>query len=364
MTHYRRRRLDPDEFLTHDAAVRFVRHYARSHRLSRASELAGRASLHAWSTGLVSFSARVPAWESQPAPKPYDSLLGEYRQYCLTRRGIKEYSFELESRFVGRFFAWLRRRRRPVSSVTAALVRRFMVEAAPGLSYKTVLLIGTSLRAFLRFLHVTGRLGVDLSQCVASPAKRRGPELPQSWPVRHIRRILAVINRKVTLGKRDYAVLLLMASYGMGANEALGLKLDDIDWRRGSFRFHRSKTGTAAEVPLLGPVARALACYLRDDRRRGSSQRFVFLRLHAPQDRLGRAGLRNRLQHYCRVARLPPAPQGTHSFRHSFATRQVEGAAPPKVVSEIMGHRDPGSLSHYAQIAIKRLRRVGLPVPR
>jgi integrase len=78
----------------------------------------------------------------------------------------------------------------------------------------------------------------------------------------HVRRLLKVIDRSTVLGKRDYAALLLMASYGMGSGEVRGLRLDDVDWHKGTLRVTRAKTGVVTTLPLLGPIGTALADYL------------------------------------------------------------------------------------------------------
>jgi integrase len=181
-------------------------------------------------------------------------------------------------------------------------------------------------------------------------------------PWSDVRKILDAVDRSTRVGKRDYAAMLLMASYGMGAGEVRGLRLDDIDWREGTLGVVRPKTGVATVLPLLGPVAEALADYLRAGPPRSPSVRNVFLRSVPPPARLSREQLRTRFLGYARDAGLTTRVT-MHGFRHAHATRQVESAASPRVVSEILGHADPASLSTYVRVALERLRTVCLPLP-
>jgi integrase len=153
-----------------------------------------------------------------------------------------------------------------------------------------------------------------------------------------------------------------MASYGMGGDEVRRMCLEDIDWQAGTLHVVRGKTGVSTVLPLLGPVAEALVAYLRAGPPRSPSARNVFLRTDPPPAPLTRRQMCHRFRLYARKAGITAAV-GAHAFRHSHATRQVESAAPPRVVSEILGQSDPSSLSSYARVAIERLRSVCLSVP-
>jgi integrase len=159
-------------------------------------------------------------------------------------------------------------------------------------------------------------------------------------------------------------MLLLMAAYGLGAAEVLGLCLDDLDWKAGVLRAHRPKTKVPIELPLLPPVARALAAYLRWERPPAKRITKVFLRKKMPYLPITSAAIRHRIRYYAARAAVSAKVIGAHAFRHSHASRQVDGGANVKVVSEILGHRSASSTSAYVRVAINRLRRVGLPVPR
>ena len=239
-----------------------------------------------------------------------------------------------------------------------------MSNTAARLSTSTVADTCSSLRAFLRFLHATGRLVSDLASGVMRPRFRLSQRPPRTLAWDDVRRILKSVEREQSPGKRDYAIILLLATYGLGAAEVLALRLEDFDWENSVFRTHRPKTKVSIELPLLSAVARALTDYLRRERppAKGSTQ--LFLRKNMPYIPMTSGAIRHRIRHWATLAGIPAKVLGAHAFRHSHATRQVDAGANIKVVSDILGHRSVSSTSVYVRVALKRLRGVALAVPR
>jgi integrase/recombinase XerD len=203
------------------------------------------------------------------------------------------------------------------------------------------------------------------AHCVLAPRTRAFDRPPRALPWADVKRILRAIDVRRPLGRRDFALFLMMATYGMGAGEVSSLMLDDIDWSARTLRVRRPKTGVVTLPPLLDPVARALSKYLRHERPRHARDRNVFVTGHLPHVRLGGSTtIRHRLHGHAAVAGVAAPFLGTHVFRHTHATRQIEGGAPPKVVGDILGHRRPASTSFYVRGAVLRLRAIALPVPR
>jgi integrase len=159
-------------------------------------------------------------------------------------------------------------------------------------------------------------------------------------------------------------MLLMLTLYGFGAAEVLALQLEDVDWKSGTLRVHRPKTGVQIELPLLPPVARALSAYLQSERPPRVRTRRIFVRDKIPYEPLTSGGIRPRIRYYARQAGVTATVIGAHAFRHAHASRQVDAGANLKVVSDILGHRRPASTSVYVRVALRRLREVALPVPK
>jgi integrase len=159
--------------------------------------------------------------------------------------------------------------------------------------------------------------------------------------------------------------LLLMSTYGLGAGEIICLQLQDIDWSAGTLKAVRPKTGVAFTLPLLPAVARALARYLRDGRPPRTPTRHLFIRMKMPFGPLsGSSAVRHILIKHAKVAGLDAPYLGSHVLRYSNAARQLDVGTRPQVLSDLLGHRDPESISAYVRIATQSLRDVSLPVPR
>lgn len=159
-------------------------------------------------------------------------------------------------------------------------------------------------------------------------------------------------------------MLLLLATYGLGAAEILTLRLEDLDWRAGVLRARRPKTKVCIELPLLPVVAKALTAYLRWERPPAKGITKVFLSRRMPYAPITSGAIRHRIRLYAKRARVSEAVLGAHIFRHAHASRQIDAGADLKVVSDILGHRSSSSTSVYVRVALRRLRGVGLAVPR
>lgn len=355
-----------EQRLTRDSVMNFVSDYARTRGLDPGcARGAACVALHAWSMALAALGYEVPAWA--PAARPAvrrDSLLVEFAEHQRRHRGTTEGTIAKQLDHAAAFLAFLHRRRRHLDRVELCDVDAFVVLSRQCYARTTVADMCSSLRAFLRFLCATHRLQFDLAPSVAAPVIRRGARLPRALPWSAVARILRSVDRSTRSGRRDLALLLLMATYGMGAAEAITLKLGDIDWRAGTLRVTRPKTGVPILLPLLPPVARALVAYLRHGRPPVSCASNVFLSTKAPYGPLtASSAVRHILVKHARAEGISASYLGAHVLRHSHATRQINEGAPPKVVADILGHRRPESTSVYVRVALDRLRQVALQVP-
>jgi integrase/recombinase XerD len=322
-----------------------------------------RTALHAWYCALQAFGTPLKPWHEKTTPS-LSALLMEYCQYRRSHVGVAEATLKRDLRTASDFLAKLGQRMKAISKLTVADIDDFVRDRSTRVSKRTVADTASSLRSFLRFLEATGRLHPDLSKNVLSPRIGFMERPPRALPWEDIRRILRSIRQSEPPGKRDFAMLLMMATYGLGAAEVLSLRLEDLDWRDAILRVRRPKTAVLIDLPLLPQVAKALAAYIKGERPRAAQVRHIFLRVNMPYERLTSGAIRHRIRYYAREAGILAEVIGAHAFRHSHATRQVDAGANLKVVSDILGHRRSSSTSVYVRVALRRLRMVGLPVPR
>ena len=363
-----RRGLVQMEQLTLAGALRFIEGYAgprlKGRRSSEESCNVARNAVHAWACGLRELGMAVPAWRDQDVPQTLPPLLLEYCQYRKAHNGIADATLYRDVQTARGFLTQLGCSRKHVQRATLTDVDAFVRKTATRVSKGTVADTCSSLRGFLRFLQATGRLSSDMAKSVSAPRFRICERPPRTLPWTDVKRILRSIRQSEPPGKRDFAILLLLATYGLGAAEVLALRVEDLDWQAGILRVHRPKTKMLIELPLLPAVAKALTAYLRWERPPAKGKHHLFLRLNMPYEPITSGAIRHRIRQYAGLAGITTKVIGAHAFRHSHASRQVDAGANIKVVSDILGHSSPSSTSVYVRVALKRLRTVALPVPR
>ena len=352
--------------LTLKATRAFVARYARRNGcVERPAFLAARSALHAWSCALQTLGYDVPDWIEPIAGPPVLRQLRSFLDYRAHQIGVSPATLHRDTVCITEFLRFLRTRGRRLERVHLTDVDAFVQHLGRRMVPKTLSGLCSTLRAFLRFLRVAGRLHSDLAPSVASPRVVTADRPPKTMEWQDVKRLLRAIDRGRTPGRRDFAMALMMASYGLGGAEVRSLDLDDIDWKQRILRVRRPKTGEATTLPLLPAVAQALAEYLKQERPAGAASRALFVSHGLPHNRLSSSSpIRHRLTEYARRAGLPQLHVGAHVLRHTHATRQIDSGAPSQVVSEILGHRDPSSTSVYVRVALRRLRSISLPVPR
>lgn len=362
-----KRKLIEAEQLTVAGVERFLRAYVgprlKGRRSAQNSRGVASNALHAWACALSILGTPLPQWREKPTQQ-LPPLLNEYCKYRRIHNGISDGTLIRDIETARTFLLQLQSRMKPVERTTLNDVDAFVRNLCNRFAKRTVADTCSSLRAFLRFLQITGKLSADLASAVIAPRYRIDERPPRMLPWRDVQKILHSISRSQAPGKRDFAIMLLLATYGLGAAEVLALRLNDLDWQAGILRARRPKTNVPIELPLLPAVAKALAAYLRQERPPTRSIKHLFLRKNMPYEPMTSAAIRYRIRHYARLAGISAKIIGAHAFRHSHAARQVDAGANIKIVSDILGHRSSSSTSIYVRVALRRLRTVALPVPR
>lgn len=265
---------------------------------------------------------------------------------------------------IGRLLEHLAEQGKTWRTMTLPDIDSFLVGCAQRYARPTVATIASSVRSFSRFLLATGRISIDLAEAVVSPVQPKFERPRPALPWEDVQRLLYSVDTSTAHGLRDHALLLMMSVYGFGAGEVIRMQLQDIDWSAATFKVVRPKTGVGFTLPMLPAVAKALAFYLRDGRPPYTPTRHLFVRMKVPFAPLtAAAAVRHILVKHARKAGLDAPYLGSHVLRHSNAARHVDLGTRPRVLSDLLGHRDPESVSAYVRIATETLRDVSLPVP-
>ncbi len=250
-----------------------------------------------------------------------------------------------------------------LSRMRAGDVVRFVQRQAPRLHLKRAKLMTTALRSFLHYARYRGEVTLDLAAAVPVVANWSMTSIPRAISADHVRQLLDSIDRSTAVGRRDYAVLLLLARLGLRASEVAFLELDDIDWKTGRLTV-RSKGAQRLELPLPTEVGKAIAAYLRHGRPLSNSRR-VFLRAKAPiRGFCGACAVGSIVRHSLKRAGIHAPTTGAHQFRHGLATEMLRRGASLSEIGQLLGHRHPQTTKIYTKVDIKALRTLALPWPR
>jgi integrase len=220
----------------------------------------------------------------------------------------------------------------------------------------------STIRNFLRFLAADGLIPPGLDNQIDTPRVYRLEQLPRALPWETVQAFLRSIDRNKAIGKRDYAMFSLIATYGLRACDVVALKLDDIKWRTGTIRICQSKTGNPLELPLTHEVSSAIYDYLRTVPRYGK-YREIFLRLKAPGGILKSTAVTEAFQAWSQKSGLDIPFKGTQCLRHSYALHLFRQGLSLKTIGDLLGHRSPESTAVYIRLATEDLREVALHVP-
>jgi integrase/recombinase XerD len=359
------RKLDERAEITLDGARRFIIWYARRRGLDRRHLCNARSAVYALSRVYQVLELRPPAWEAPRRVRaPATALLRAYAGHLARRRGNPDVTVHKKLAHVALLLKHLTTHGKTWRTMTLLDIDEFLIACSRRYARSTVPDIAGSARSFTRFLLATRHISQDLAASVIAPVQPKDERPRRALPWEDVQRLLHAVDTSTACGLRDYALLLMMSTYGFGAGEMIRLQLQDVDWTASTLTAVRPKTGVAFTVPLLPAVAKVLARYLRDGRPPHTPTRHVFVRMKMPFGPLSASSpVRHILIKHAKVAGVDAPYLGSHVLRHSNSARQLDVGTSPHVLSGLLGHRDPASVSAYVRIATESLRDVSLPVP-
>jgi integrase/recombinase XerD len=306
----------------------------------------------------------LPGFERTGRPRrelPFARAVPGFFEYLAAERGLRPESIVSYRHHLACFEAYLDRIGvAGLAELSPAILSAFVVErSGAGLARTTVRSGCGVLRVFLRYAHRQGLVAADLSKAVEWPTAYQLAGIPRSITWAEVGRVLGAVDRRTACGKRDYAILLLLVTYGLRAREVAALTLDDIDWRRDRLAIPGRKAGHSTAFPLSAVAGEALVDYLRHGRP-ASTDRHVFFRAVAPAGPASRVAVSACARHYLLQAGIAVPRPGSHTLRHTCVQRLVDAGFGLKAIGDFIGHRSPASTAIYAKVAIEPLRQVAL----
>lgn len=296
-----------------------------------------------------------------PVPPPprsrEEELVERYRTYLLAERGLTPETAVEYVRAARLFLA--EHAGRELEDLSVGDVSRFMTHHCRLRSPKAAELLATGLRSFLGFALLGGLIAAPLAGAVPSAARWSGAALPRGLAPGQVATLLASCDRSRPTGRRDYAILVLLARLGLRAAEVAGLCLDDIDWRAGEIVV-RGKGRAEERMPLPSDVGAAIAAYLRRGRPR-RPEREVFLRALAPLRGLRPEGVSEVVRAASERAGL--GSFGSHRLRHTAATEMLRAGASLSEVAQVLRHRSIATTVIYAKVDHLALRGLAMSWP-
>ncbi len=293
-----------------------------------------------------------------------ERLRQDYQTHLCRQRALSERTIFHSWRIADRFLEFrFGKEIGDLSQITAADIVSFLQHVTtrtPPLRDKT---LSSHLRNFFRYLFQVGKTSTNLALGIPSVAQRYAARLPRHLTPDQVDALVKAVRADSITGRRNYAMMLLVARLGLRAPEVVAMRIDDIDWRSGEILI-RGKGKRHDRVPLLPDVGEALADYIRFAR--VTASRALFVTERAPHHPFKSGQVLNYILRdaFAKTGLTPPAPYvGSHILRHSLATNLVQRGASLEEVGDVLRHRSAASTMIYAKLDVDGLRSIALPWP-
>lgn len=286
-------------------------------------------------------------------------LLTEYLDFLQDHQCLGRSTINARRDHVATFLSVLKKRATPskIPGLTASTIHDYIIEATKTLGRGSLKQLISAIRSFLRFLHFRGYLNRDLIPAVPTITTPKLASLPRAIPWDWVKKLLLIPDKRTRRGRRNYAILQLLATYGVRIGQVLSLRVSDIKWEEGLIYFQSSKRGNPLCFPLQKDVAQALLDYIRKDRRNAPfPQLFLTVKGHHQKPLSCNINLKPFLKSCHKFSGIKSKIRGWHSIRHAFATRLMEQEVPIKTIADLLGHRCINTTFIYTKVDLPHLR--------
>lgn len=295
----------------------------------------------------------------------YQNLLDRYIEWMAFRKGAAPETQYIRRRYMIIFISLIKESDivKTIRNFSCVDVQALYLRYAKDKSVSARLHMQSTLRTFFLFCHLEKITKRDLSMSIPTLRTYKLSTLPRSISGEDAIKVLNSIDRETVIGKRDYAILILLYCYGVRRKNISGLRFQDIDWRDDTITFSALKSGKDIVVPLIHEVGEALLDYI-DNGRPEYSCSSIFLAKSAPYGELSAAAISPIVRTRMSAANVTKPKKGAaHLFRHGFATRMLEVGATLKEIADFLGHRKLSTTMIYTKVDIRSLHQVALELP-
>jgi integrase/recombinase XerD len=304
----------------------------------------------------------LPDFEGKRRPvkpeNPFQELAPDFFVYLRQERGLRESSILHYSHYLRRFATYLESiGLTDLRHLSPPVLSGFVSDLSQQMRWASTRDACGVVRVLLRYLYRQRALPRDLSGIVERPHSYRLSKIPRSISWDEVRRMLEAVDLRTARGKRDYAILLLLVTYGLRAREVAALTLDDVDWKNDRLKVPDRKADHSTTYPLSPIVGQAILDYLKSARPE-TTDRHLFFRTMAPRTPLTYEAISATASHYLHKAGIAVARPGSHTLRHTCVQRLVEANFSLKLIGDYVGHRSPSSTEIYSKVDIEALREV------
>jgi site-specific recombinase XerD len=301
--------------------------------------------------------------EQTKLPDNMREILSGYEQFCHDQLWSPLGTIRSRKRDITKFLHYLDSLGiRAAKEIHASTLSRF-ISSCSHLKPATLAHLVSSLRSFLRYLNMKGHIHKNLAEYVPKISVRSDERIPSVWKQADVDALLAAVDRNSPCGKRDYAILLLVARLGMRVSDIRNLRFENLLWEEARIEINQTKGGEPLTLPLTEEVGQALIDYLRHGRP-ASSYREVFIRANAPFVPFGCDNnlyyIITRYRQRASIALPKQSRKGMHSLRHTLASRLLEAGVSIETISGIMGHLSVETTRIYAKVGVKDLQSVAI----
>jgi site-specific recombinase XerD len=313
----------------------------------------------------VQYLQQLGRFDSQDEPPVFATILEDYLRWMHDERHVTMGTLGVRRHSISEFLKWQGSKAtyQGLAELTPEVIEQFFLSYAETMGPSARRSMQGALRTFLRFCLQKGVIQHPLDKAVPALHTYKLAAVPRGLSHEQALKVLHSINRKTPVGRRDYAILQLLYTYGVRGGQVRALQLTDIQWSKNQILFKALKHGKDSLLPLTEDVGKSLLDYLKKARPDCTCPE-VFLTSRAPYHRLVRSNALSAIVcRYIIKAHVKVPSKGSHALRHGFATRMVQAGHPLKSVADVLGHRCLSTTFMYTKVDFNALKQVALEWP-